>query len=83
MHIKFLAMFQTTVVLYEFLIMHFVVCLKLKPNNNGIHTLQNKLICLCVIEHLLFLCFVAAKKPSVAAIEGLALGGGLELAMVL
>ena len=28
------------------------------------------------------LCFPAAKKPSVAAIDGLALGGGLEVAMV-
>jgi enoyl-CoA hydratase/carnithine racemase len=27
-------------------------------------------------------CFPAAKKPSVAAIDGLALGGGLEVAMV-
>jgi enoyl-CoA hydratase/carnithine racemase len=27
--------------------------------------------------------FTGAKKPSVAAIDGLALGGGLEVAMVL
>lgn len=27
--------------------------------------------------------FLAAKKPSVAAIDSIALGGGLELAMVL